>query len=171
MVAVSDAVTCFQGCHPASAVPAAMPVLCQQPVLWELPSGQQALGKEPMGVCKGPCHALECPLQDPVPGALQDSPKVILQIHPNPCPLVCPGYLYLAPCLTSSCRSHQRHSPLNGLCLLPSMSAIPHPGGRQAHPCSAQGHCRGSHPPPAGGDTSCQLSCLPSACSPWVRAG
>lgn len=49
-------------------------------LVWGLAPWQHVLGKEPVGVCEGLCHALECPLQDPVPGALRDSPGCLLSL-------------------------------------------------------------------------------------------
>lgn len=65
-----------------------------------------------MCVCERPCHALERPLQDPIPRALWDSPMCSFSIRiPHPAPLGFPG----TPCVTHSpmlpCEPHQRHGP------------------------------------------------------------
>lgn len=52
-------------------------------------AGQRALGEEPVGVREGPRHALDGPLQDPVPGSLRDRPPASLP-WPGPLPAPCP---------------------------------------------------------------------------------
>lgn len=83
-------------------------------LLWGLAPWQHALGKEPVGFCEGLRHALECPLQDPVPGALWDSPGFLLSLSiPLPeRPPDSPSSPCLVQCLMSPCGSHQKCGPL-----------------------------------------------------------
>lgn len=81
----------------------------------------QALGEESLRICDGPCHALEGPLQDPVPGALRIS-QHCQSLCPSrlQTPLYCPGSPCLAYIPTSVTLWVTPHmwSPLDGFCLV-----------------------------------------------------
>lgn len=129
-----------------------------------------ALGEEPVCFCNWPCHGLECPLQDPIPRALWDSPMCSFYIIiPHPSPLGSSG----TRCLTQSpghpVATPETLSPLHGICLLVSHRVLPHLAAHQAHPGSAEGHCQVLHPLPVHGEMSCQLPCHPQPAHVLVR--
>jgi len=122
-----------------------------------------ALGEEPVGVCEGPCHALERPLQDPVPAALRVSLRLSLSLSIPPRP---PTHRRCHP--VGHPGDVMPHGWTVSLCVCVTVGVLPHPGVRRARPCSARGHHRRSRPLPAGADAWCPLSCLPTAPLPGV---
>lgn len=160
-----------------------------------LPRPQRALVKRPVWVCKGPCHALECPLQDPIPRSLWDrTPVVSLRSRsilslsalpsfsssfPEP-----PGLLWSFPVhqvvpvnvlrMHSACPTSLRRASSSSLLDMGSLLAEPFSscGRRCVTPTSGRGLLSVLHGPEAGvaAPGLCSSSCTTASASPPSRA-
>ena len=160
-----------------------------------LPRPQRALVKRPVWVCKGPCHALECPLQDPIPRSLWDRTPVVslrsrsilsLSALPSfsssfPAP---PGLLWSFPVhqvvpvnvlrMHSACPTSLRRASSSSLLDMGSLLAEPFSscGRRCVTPTSGRGLLSVLHGPEAGvaAPGLCSSSCTTASASPPSRA-
>lgn len=160
-----------------------------------LPRPQRALVKRPVWVCKGPCHALECPLQDPIPRSLWDRTPVVslrsrsilsLSALPSfsssfPAP---PGLLWSFPVhqvvpvnvlrMHSACPTSLRRASSSSLLDMGSLLAEPFSscGRRCVTPTSGRGLLSVLHGPEAGvaAPGLCSSSCTTASALPPSHA-